>query len=200
MKLYYAPGACSLAVHIALREAGTPFELEKVDLRARRTESGRDYLEINPKGPVPALELDDGEILTEAAVCLQYVADLAPAARLAPLAGTMARYRLMEWLNYVSSELHKTFSPLFRGATAERREEVVRLLSPRFDFVSRRLGERDFLLGTGFTVADAYLYVVLGWTRFLHVDIAPWPALGDFLARAGRRGPVQDARKAEGLA
>lgn len=199
MKLYYTPGACSLAVHITLRETGVPFQLEKVDLQSKQTERGGNYLKINPKGSVPALQLDSGDVLTETAACLQYIADSAPDKRLAPAFGTMARYRLMEWLNYIAAELHKTFGPLFHGATPERRQEVVAALSPRFDFVARQLGTNDFLLGPDFTVADAYLYAVLNWTHFLKVDISPWPALGDFLARVARRASVQEARKAERL-
>jgi glutathione S-transferase len=199
MKLYYTPGACSFAVHTVLREAGVPFQLEKVDLESKRTQHGRDYREVNPKGSVPALELDDGEVLTEAAVCLQYVADLAPAAQLAPAFGTLARYRLMEWLNFIAAELHKPFSPLFHDARSDRREEVVAMLKPRFDYVARRLGSTDFLMGAAFTVADAYLYTVLNWTRFLKVDITAWPALGDFLARISHRPSVQAAKKAEHL-
>ena len=199
MKLYYTPGACSLAVHITLREVGIPFQLEKVDLEAKRTEHGRDYREVNPKGSVPALQLESGEVLTEAAVCLQYVADLAPDRHLAPAFGTMARYRLMEWLNFIAAELHKTFAPLFHDSRPERREEAVAMLKPRLEYVARQLGSTDFLLGPEFTVADAYLYAVLNWTRFLKVDIKPWPALGDFLARVARRSSVQTAKKAEHL-
>ncbi len=196
MKLYYTPGACSLAVHITLRETGVPFELEKVDLKRKQTENGRNYAEINPKGSVPALELDNGEVLTEAGVCLQYVADLAPQRKLAPLAGTLPRYRLMEWLNYISSELHKTLGRLFANPPADQREEIVALASRRFDYVASRLSGSGFLTGPDFTVADAYLYAVLNWTHLLKVDITPWPALGDFVARVGRRGTVQEARKA----
>ena len=199
MKLYYTPGACSLAVHITLREVGIPFQLEKVDLETKRTQHGHDYREINPKGSVPALQLDSGDVLTEAAVCLQYVADLAPDKRLAPAFGTMGRYRLMEWLNYIAAELHKTFSPLFHEKRPERREEIVAMLKPRLEYVARQLGSADFLLGPDFTVADAYLYAVLNWTHFLKVDIKPWPALGDFLARVARRGSAQTAKKAEHL-
>ncbi len=199
MRLYYAPGACSLAVHVALRETGAPFQLEKVDLQNKRTEHGRDYREVNPKGSVPALQLDSGDVLTEAAVCLQYVADLAPQKRLAPGAGTMARYRLMEWLNYISSELHKTFGRLFHEDRQDRREEALAMLRPRFAYVARNLASTDFLMGPDFTVADAYLYAVLNWTHFLKIDLGPWPALGDFVARVSRRPSVQDAKKAEGL-
>lgn len=199
MKLYYAPGACSLAVHITLREVGMPFQLEKVDLQAKRTQHGDDYLEVNPKGSVPALRLDSGDVLTEAAACLQYVADTAPDKRLAPLAGTMARYRLIEWLNYISSELHKTFAPLFHDASRERREEVVAMLRTRFDYVAPRLASSEYLTGPDFTIADAYLYVVLNWTHFLKVDIGPWPELGAFLSRIARRGTVHEAKKAEHL-
>lgn len=199
MKLYYTPGACSLAVHIALREASVPFELEKVDLARKRTERGRSYLEVNPKGSVPALELEGGDILTEAAACLQYVGDLAPGSKLAPAAGTLARYRLIEWLNYISSELHKVLGALFRAPPPERREEIVTMLGARFDYLAPRLEASEYLTGPDFTVADAYLYAVLGWTHLLKVDITRWPALGAYLARVARRGSVQAARKAEGL-
>jgi glutathione S-transferase len=199
MKLYYSPGACSFAVHVALREAGVPFELEKVDLGTKRTERGRDYLEVNPKGYVPALELDGGEILTEAAACLQYVADLAPARDLAPTAGTLARYRLVEWLNFVATELHKTFGPLFHQPSPGRRKAQLELLARRFDYVARSLAAQDYLLGAQFTVADAYLYTVLNWTHFLEIDLGAWPPLRDFLARIARRGSVQEAKQAEHL-
>ncbi|MGE5526497.1 MAG: glutathione transferase GstA [Rhodospirillaceae bacterium] len=199
MRLYYSPGACSLAVHIALREVSMPFQLEKVDLKTKRTEHDRDYFEVNPKGSVPALQLDSGDVLTEAAVCLQYVADSAPERRLAPAAGTMARYRLIEWLNYISSELHKTFGRLFHEERQDRREEVIALLKPRLAYVARQLRSTDYLMGPDFTIADAYLFAVLNWTHFLKVDIKPWPALGDFLARMARRPTVQDAKKAEGI-
>ena len=200
MKLYYTPGACSLSVHIVLREAGVPFELEKVDLRTKRTQKGEDYTTINPKGSVPALRLEDGSILTEAAVCLQYVADLAPQTDLAPIAGTFERYRLMEWINFTSSEIHKTFGPLFDpSASDELRQRQIGLLGKRFDYVNKHLGEHPFLVGGRFTVADAYLYTVLNWTHVHKIAIDRWPALQEYMKRVGERPKVREAMKAEGL-
>jgi glutathione S-transferase len=200
MKLYYTPGACSLAVHIALREAMLPFELEKVDLDTKKTEEGRNFLEINPKGYVPALELDDRQILTEMCVCLQYVADRVPDKHLAPRAGTIARYRLMEWLSYISSEVHKQFAPLFHLESDAQRDNHIKTLNKRFGFLAQSLHGRQYLMDSGFTVADAYLYTMLAWTQFLKINIAPWPELTDILARVAQRRAVQETRKAEGLA
>jgi glutathione S-transferase len=201
MKLYYAPGACSLAVHIVLRESGHPFELVKVDLRAKRTETGEDFLKVNPKGYVPALDLGDGSILTEAGVCAQYVADLAPQTDLAPVAGTMERYRLMEWIHYTSTEIHKTFGPLFdESASAELRQRQVDLIAKRLPLVAEHLADRHFLMGEKFTCADAYLYTVLNWTHVLKIDLSPWPALQAYLKRAAARPAVRAALTAEGLA
>ena len=164
MKLYYARGACSLAPHIVLRELGLPFEAVAVDLLRKRTRAGADFLAINPKGYVPALELDDGEILTEGPAILQYLADLAPERALAPPNGTRPRYRLQEWLGFINSELHKAFGPLFdRDAPAPIQEAARHRIARRLEFVAGGLAGRDFLLGSTFTVADAYLYTVLGW-------------------------------------
>jgi len=200
MKLYYVPGTCSQAAHIALREAGLAFELDRMDPATRRTASGEDYLRANPKGSVPALRLDNGEVLTEAAVVLQYIADCKPESGLAPAAGGMERYRLMEWLNYVSSEVHKQIGPFFNPRLpAEWRENQLGVLGKRFDLLDARLRDRPYLMGERFSVADAYLFVVLSWTRRFKIDLAPWPALGDYLARIGARPAVQAALKAEGL-
>jgi glutathione S-transferase len=200
MKLYYTPGACSLAVHIALRESGHPFELEKVDLKTKRTERGQDYLRVNPKGYVPTLQLDDGSTLTEANVCVQYVADLAPQSDLAPIAGTTERYRLMEWMAFTSTEIHKNFSPLFDPtASSELQERQKKLLAKRFDYVSEHLSGRSGLMGDKFTAADAYLFTVLRWANVVKVDLSRWPALQDYLKRNAARPSVRDALKAEGL-
>src|SRR5690242_4823448 len=184
MKLYYTPGACSLAVHIALRESGHPFDLEKVDLKTKRTASGQDYTRVNPKGYVPTLQLDDGSTLTEASVCVQYVADLAPQSDLAPIAGSMERYRLMEWLAFTSTEVHKNFSPLFDpSASAELQQRQKKLLEKRFGYLNAHLDGRSGLMGDKFTAADAYLFAVLRWTMVVKIDIAPWPALQQYLKR-----------------
>jgi len=201
MKLYYVPGVCSLASHIALREAGLDFELDKMDRETRRTASGENYLEANPKGSVPALRLDNGEVLTEGAVILQYIADQGPSSGLAPAVGTMQRYRLAEWLNYIATEVHKQYSPLFNPKLPpEWRENQLNLLAKRFDYLTQRLGNRPYLMGERFTVADAYLFVVLGWSARLKVDLGPWPLLKDYLTRITARPAVQAALKAEGLA
>src|SRR5690349_14039002 len=155
MKLYYSPGACSQAVHIALRETGLPFEIEKVDLKAKRTEKGADYRAINPKGYVPALQLDDGQVLTEASTLLQYVGDLKPEAGLIPAAGRFERYRLIEWLGFISTELHKQFGPMFKGATEEVQKQQKELIANRLDYVNRSIGDRQYLTGSEFSVADA---------------------------------------------
>jgi glutathione S-transferase len=199
MKLYYTPGACSQAPHIVLRELGLDFEPVRVDLRAKKLESGEDYLAINPKGAVPALELDDGELLTENAVVLQYLADRAPDSGLIPPFGTMARYRLLEWLNYTATELHKGFGPLFNPASSEETKEAARaLIGRKFDYVQSRLGG-PCLTGDAFTIADAYLFVILGWTHMHRIDLSRWPALADYRQLIARRPAVKAALRAEGL-
>jgi glutathione S-transferase len=200
MKLYYFPGACSLAAHIVLREGGFAFDLEKVDLATGKTESGADFRAINPKGYVPALVLDDGRLLSEAQVILQYLADQKPDSSLAPPAGSIERYRLMEWLAFISTEVHKGFGPLWNPATPEAtRQAALALLSKRFDFLAAELAGKEWLMGDRFTVADAYLCTVLGWTAFHKVDLAPWPVLAAYLARACARPAAQAAMQAEGL-
>ena len=198
MKLYFSPGACSLASHIALREAGSEFQTEKVDLRTHKTAGGVDFYTINPKGYVPALQLDDGSVLTEGPAILQYIADQKPASRLAPAAGTMERYRLQEWLNFIGSELHKSFSPLFNPATPEDMRKATReRLEKRLDFVAGHLAGRSYLLGEQFSVADAYLFTVLSWTQGVGIDRAKWPVVDAYYKRVGERRAVQAAREAE---
>jgi glutathione S-transferase len=200
MNLYYFPGACSLAAHIVLREGGFAFDLEKVDLATGKTESGADFRAINPKGYVPALVLDDGRLLSEAQVILQYLADQKPDSSLAPPAGSMERYRLMEWLAFIATEVHKGFGPLWNPATPEAtRQAALAMLSKRFDFLAAELAGKEWLMGNRFTVADAYLCTVLGWTAFHKVDLAPWPVLAAYLARASSRPAAQAAMQAEGL-
>ena len=200
MKLYYFSGACSLASNIALREAGLPFEPVKVDRRTRKAADGLDYSEVNPKGYVPALALDNGEVLTENVAILQYIADRNPASKLAPPAGTMERYRLVEWLAFISSEIHKNFSPLFREDAPEDTKQYVRkVLGIRLDYLNRAIGNRPFLMGEQFTVADAYLFTVLGWSRHLNFDLGKWPQLQRHMERVGARPQVIEALKAEGL-
>ena len=200
MKLYYAPGACSLSPHIVLREAGLPFTLEKVDFATKKTASGLDYLTVNSKGAVPALQLDDGSVLTEGPAIVQYLADLKPESGLAPRAGTFERYRLMEILNYITSELHKNFSPLFNPQTsAEWKAAVHANLEKRFDWLSGFLGKKTYVMGETFTVADTYLFTVLSWTSHVGIDIGKWPVLAAYLAHVGHRPKVQEALKAEGL-
>jgi glutathione S-transferase len=198
MKLYFSPGACSLSPHIVLREAGLSFSLEKVDLRSKQTAGGHDYKTINPKGAVPALELDDGQILTEGPAVVQYLADLAPEKQLAPPAGSMPRYRLMEWLNFISTELHKGFSPLFNPAMPEEAKKLTleRLLS-RFDYLATQLQAGPYLLGSQFTVADAYLFVMLRWSGAFSIELSRWPALEAYFKRVEQRPAVQAALAAE---
>ena len=200
MKLYYTPGACSMAPHIALREAGYAFDLEKVDLANKQTESGEDFTKVNAKGYVPALRLDNGQVLTEAAVTLQYIADQKPESGLAPQAGTMDHYRLLESLNLISSEVHKTLGALFNpNITPEWKENQITTFGKRSDFLTQQLEGKQYLMGEQFTVADAYLFTVLGWTNFHKVDMSKWPALTDYMGRVAARPAVAEAMKAEGL-
>lgn len=202
MKLYYSPGACSLAPHIALREAERTFELARVDLHTHKLASGQDYKLVNPKGYVPALELDGpgSELLTEAQVVLQYIADLAPDKRLAPPLGTFARYHLMEMLGFISSELHKQFGPLFMPETPASVQERQRgKIGERLVYLQEILENQGFLMGETFTVADCYLFVMLRWTERMHMDLATWPNLADYFQRVAERPSVQGALVAEGL-
>jgi glutathione S-transferase len=200
MRLYFAPGACSLSPHIVSRELGLPIELTKVSTKDKTMEGGGDYRSINPKGYVPALELDDGGVLTEGPAIVQYLADQKPDAGLAPKAGSLERYRLQEWLNFITSEIHKQFSPLFRPATPEEYKKIAREnLAGRFDWLDKQLAGKDYLMGKGFSVADAYLYTTLRWTKPMQIDMAKWPNLVAYMERVGARPKVKDALKAEGL-
>lgn len=200
MKLFYASGACSLSPHIVAHEAGIELRLQKVDLKTKTIASEGDFFGINPKGYVPTLELDDGQILTEGTAIVQYLADLKPERGLAPAAGTLARYRLQEWLGYINSELHKTYSPLFRPDTpAETRAERLAYLSKRYGVVDKHLAGRSYLLGDNFTVADAYLFTVTNWAGTVKFDLAPFPNVRAFQERIGARPAVKAAMKAEGL-
>ena len=197
MKLYYSPGACSLSPHIVARETGIPIELEKVDLGAKKTASGEDYRQVNPKGYVPALRLDDGSVLTEGPAIVQYLADRKPAAGLAPHAGTMERYRLQEWLGFLNSEIHKTWGMLY-DPKADR-APVIEKLSQRLQWLNGELEKRPYLLPGGFSVADAYLFTLLNWAGFTNVDLSPCPALVKYAERIRSRPKVQEALRAEGL-
>jgi glutathione S-transferase len=200
MKLYYSPGACSLASHIALHETGLPFEIEKVDFATKKTASGEDFNLINPKSYVPAIRLDDGSILTEGGAVLQYIADLQPDSGLAPKAGTMERYRLQEWLTFIGTEIHKTFSPLFNKTAAEEVKTNARnLLGKRLGYVETQLQNKPYLMGEQFSVADAYLFTVMRWSNFTGLDLTPFPRLREYMARVGARPKVQAAMQAEGL-
>jgi glutathione S-transferase len=200
MKLYYSPGACSLSPHIALREAGLNFELVQVDLATKKTASGQNYLEINPAGYVPCLQLDDGRTLTEGPAILQYLADQVPGKLLAPANGSFERYYLQQWLNFISTELHKSFSPLFNpGASEDWKNAVRQTIAARLGVVATRLKDAPYLLGDSLSVADIYLFVVLGWAAYVNLDLSPWPALQAFMGRVGGREAVQAALRAEGL-
>jgi len=200
MKLYYSSGACSLSPHIVALEAGIDLPLEKVDGKAKRTENGADFWQINPKGYVPALALDNGELLTEGPAIVQYLADLKPESGLAPANGTLARYRLQEMLGYINSELHKTYSPLFKPETpAEVRQERKEYLRKRYTLLEGVLAKQPWLLGEHFTVADAYLFTVTNWAKAVELDLSGFPVLLAFQKRVAARPAVQAALEAEGL-
>ena len=200
MKLYYSPGACSLSPHIVAREAGIELELIKADTKTKKMEDGGDYWQVNAKGYVPALRLDNGQLLTEGPAIVQYLADLKPASGLAPAAGSFERYRVQEWLNFITSEIHKNFSPLFNpAASADWKEGAKANLAKRFGFIATHLEGKQYLMGDQFTVADAYLFTVANWGQFVGVDIGQWPAVKAFHARVAARPQVQEALKAEGL-
>ncbi len=199
MQLYYVPGACSLAPHIAIREAGLEVKLNKVAFGAeRRTEDGRDFYTVNPQGAVPVLELDSGETLTENAVLLQYIAAQAPNAGLTPREG-MAHWRLLELLNFIATELHKSFSPLFRKPSPEVREAQTKLILGRFKLLEDKLGDKTYLLGDSFTVADAYAFVMFTWARNFKLDLSATPKLSAYFQRVMARPAVQAALTEEGL-
>ncbi len=200
MKLYYSPGACSLCPHIALQEAGLPFTPMLTSLQSHKLQDGTDFYTINPLGYVPVLELDNGERLREVGVIVQYIADQVPGKNLAPANGTMARYHLQEWLSFISSELHKSFGPLFKpGVPDEYRVQVREQLQKRLAWVNGELAGKDYLLGAQFSVADCYLFTVLSWTGFVNFDISGFANLQAYQARVGARPAVQAALKAEGL-
>lgn len=199
MKLYYTPGACSQAPHIALQELGLPFEAIKVDLVKHTLPDGSDFRAINPKGYVPLLQLDDGTTITEVSVILQYLADRKPGT-IAPVFGTIERWKLMEWLGFISTEVHKGFGPLWNPQTpADVRERTVQALGNRFTLIAQTLGRQPYLTGMDFSIADAYLFVVLNWSGLHRLDLSPWPELTAFQARVAVRPAVQKTLKAEGL-
>ena len=200
MKLYFSPGACSMASHIVLFETGLPFATEQVDLRARTTASGADYNKINSKGYVPALELKDGTVLTEGPAIVQFLADLKPASNLAPANGTLERYQLIALLNFISSEIHKNYSPLLNPqAGADVQQERRAALAKRYAYIEQELAGKDFLTGATFTVADAYLFTVSNWAGKLKIDLSDFPNLQAWQVRVGMRPSVQQAMRAEGL-
>jgi glutathione S-transferase len=200
MKLYYSPGACSLSPHIVAHELGLPLTLVKVDTKAKRTETGGDFWQINPKGYVPALELDSGEVLTEGPAIVQYLADQKGNTTLAPANGTLARARLQEMLNYITSEIHKSYSPLFSDATPEATQtERKTYLHKRYDFIEKILAKQPWLLGEHFTVADAYLFTVTRWADFVKLDLSMFPNLLAFQKRVAARPAADAALRAEGL-
>jgi glutathione S-transferase len=199
MKLYLAPGACSLASHIALREASLPFDFSKVDLRSRKVDDGSSFETVNPKGYVPALKLDTGEVLTENVALLQYIGDRNPAAKLLPPSG-MERYRVQEWLAFVSSEVHKSFSPLFNPtATQDIKDYAKGNVAKRLEWLNGALGSKKYLTGDQFTVADAYLFTVLSWAGHVGIDLKQWPNLQRYHETVAARPNVVAALKAEGL-
>jgi glutathione S-transferase len=200
MQLYFSPGACSLASHITLREAGLPFDLARTDVKAKKLDDGSDYFAVNSKGAVPALRLDDGQVLTEGPAILQYLADLKPESGLAPKAGTLQRYRLLEWLNFITSEIHKSFSPLWNPTAGPEVKAYARaVLEKKFDWLEKQLAGKTFLTGDTFTIADAYLFTVVNWSQFVEIDLARWPTLQAFQGRVAARPKVQEALAAEGL-
>jgi len=199
MKLYYSPGACSLAVHIVLREAQYKFDLDRVDLAAKKTEGGEDYLAVNGKGYVPALKLDDGTTLSEVGAIIQYLADEKPRRNLAPKPRTTERYRLIEWINFTASEVHKALGDFFNPKmTPEWREARLERLAKRLDYLNKALGSSEHLMGE-FSIADAYLYTVLRWTSIHKIDLSPWPNIQAYMERVAARPAVKKATKAEGL-
>jgi glutathione S-transferase len=200
MKLYYAPGACSLSPHIVLRESGLPFDLEQVDNKEKKTKSGQNFWDVNPKGQVPVLELDEGGRLTEGPVIVQYLADKKPGSGLAPACGTPERYRVQEWLNFTTSELHKSFGPIFRPTTPEEYKKISKEnLGKRFDWLDKQLADRQYLMGDKFTIADAYLFTILRWSPRIEIDLGRWPNLKAYVDRVAARPKVREALQAEGL-
>jgi glutathione S-transferase len=200
MKLYFAPGACSLAPHIASSELGIPLDLEQVDIREKKTKSGKDYWTINPKGQVPMLELDNGERLTEVPVILQYLSDQKPAAGFSPAAGTMDRYRMLEWLNVVTSDMHKTYGPIFRPTTPDEFKKLSReVIGRRLEWLDKHLAGKQYLMGDKFTLPDMYMFTVLRWSPVVGVDLGKYPNVKAYADRVAARPKVAEALKAEGL-
>jgi glutathione S-transferase len=200
MQLYFSPGACSLATHITLRELGLPFDLKRSDTKTKKLADGSDYYAVNSKGAVPALRLDDGQVLTEGVVLMQYLADQKPASGLLPRTGTFDRLRVLEWLNYISSEIHKSFSPLWNASADSKVKEYAQAnLEKKLDWTNSQLAGKKHLTGDQFTIADAYLYTVLNWAYFLNIGLDKWPALKEYHARVAARPKVQEALEAEGL-
>lgn len=200
MKLYFSPAACSLSPHIALCEAGLPHTIDQVDLKAKKTATDADFLRINPKGYVPALQFDDGTVLTEGPAIVQWIADQVPEKHLAPPAGTMERYHLVEWLNFIGTELHQTMAALFKPDLPDvTRAALVERIGKRLDYVEGQIGGKTWLMGDHFTVADGYLFTVLGWARWVKFDLSKWTGLQAYASRVAARPHVQQAMKAEGL-
>ncbi len=198
MKLYLKPGACSLSPHIALEESGLPYETEVVDLKTKITASGADFTKTNPKGYVPALLLDSGELLTEGPAIVQYIADQVPAKKLAPANGTIERYRLQSWLNFIGTEIHKSCTPFFNPASGEDWKKIAAAnIERRLGYVNEQLEGRPYLMGEDFSVADGYLFTVLGWMPFIKIDLAKWSNLAAFVDRVAARPAVRAALKAE---
>ncbi len=200
MKLYFYPGSCSLAAHIALHETGQPFETAQVDIFTKKCADGSDYLAVNPKGAVPALGLDDGSVLTECAAVLQYIADRHPEAGIVPAAGSLERYRVQEALSYIGTEVHKSFSVQFSPGAPDAWKATTRaVLERHFDRLAGHLGSHEWIAGSRYSIADVYLFVVLGWAVHVKLDLARWPALAAYHARIAQRPAVQKAMRAEGI-
>lgn len=200
MKLYYAPGACSLSPHIVAREAGITLDLDKLDFHTGKTASGKVLRSINPKGVVPTLELDDGTILTEGPAIIQYLADQKPASGLLPPLGSLARYRVIEWISYLHMEVHPLFVPLFRPGTAEDAKRAARdSVLARLEFIDQRLAGQNYVANGSFSIADAYTFVILNWTHFVRIDLAPYPNIRAYMAGIAQRPKVQEALQVEGL-
>jgi len=201
MKLYYTPGACSQSPHIVLREVGAEFTLEKVDLKNKTTEHGEDFLQVNPKGYVPALELEPGTVLTEGPAIVLYLANKYPAAKLAPPAGSLERYQLQSWLAFINSEVHKAFGPLFNPVMPDEAKAISKQqIGKRFDYLQKHLSKQDCIMPSGFSVADAYLFVISGWSNNMGIDLQQWPAMAAYRQRIGERPAVKAALAAEGFA
>ncbi len=199
MKLYFSPGACSLAPHIILRELGAEFELVQVDLFSKKTEFGDDFFEVSPHGRVPALQLEGQEVLTESVAVLLYLADQHPAAKLAPENATLERARLQEAFNFLTSDVHKAFGPIFGGGSEQEKKQTVEMIAPKFDYINAQLAGKDYLVGNRFSIVDAYLYVLTSWTFPAGMDLNKWPNLAAHFARISARESVIEAMKAEGL-